>query len=80
MDGHEKRFVLDMRCLKDEIQACRLNIVIPPTHHRPIATNTGHEEWQDKTLLQQSGEYRIHRALECFSPVGHGVFLPLPAG
>jgi len=80
MHGQGKRLVLNMRRLNDKIQARGVNLVIPPTHHGTMAANTGHEEWQDKALLQQAGEYRRHRALECFSPVGHGVFLPLPAG
>src|SRR5206468_6126577 len=46
-------------------------------HHRPVATDTGDEEWQDKTLLQQSHEYRIHLVLKCLAPVSHPMVLPL---
>src|SRR4029434_2077532 len=47
------------------------------TDHRPVATNTGHEEWQDKALLQQSREHRIHRVLQCTAPVSHAMILLL---
>src|SRR2546429_8919483 len=77
MNGGMKLPVLDMRFIKDEIQARGLNIVIPSAHHGPVASNTGHEEWHDTTLLQQSREDRIHRVLQCLSPVGHVVVLPL---
>src|SRR6266702_5108267 len=77
MDGWWKYLVLDMRCLKDEIQARGLNIVIPSAHHGPVATNTSDEEWQDKALLQQSREHRIHRVLQCLAPVSHSMVLPL---
>src|SRR2546422_727766 len=60
-----------MRCLKDEIQSRGLNVVIPPTDHGPVAANTGHKEWQDKALLQQSRQYRIHRVPKCLAPVSH---------
>src|SRR5437764_14993783 len=66
-----------MRCLKDEIQTRGLNIVIPSAHHGPVAANTGHEEWQDKALLQQSRKHRIHRVLKLISPVSHLMVLPL---
>src|SRR5262245_16056294 len=77
MDGEWKYLALEMPCLKDEIQARGRNIVISSAHHRPVATNTGHKEWQDKALLQQSREDRIHCVLKCFSPVSHAVLLPL---
>src|SRR5262245_47803497 len=63
MDGGWKRLALEMPCLKNEIQARGLNVIISPTHHRPVAASTGHKEWQDKALLQQSREDGIHRVL-----------------
>src|SRR5438309_11993582 len=77
VDGHDKRLALNMRRLKDEIQARGLNIVISSAHHGPVAANTGDEEWHDKTLLQQSREDRIHRVLQCLAPVSHPMVLPL---
>src|SRR5438093_2894015 len=72
-----KDLVLEMPGLKDEIQARGRNIVIPSAHHRPVATNTRDEKWQDKALLQQSREYRIHCVLKCIAPVSHPMVLPL---
>src|SRR5262245_8696189 len=77
MDRGWKDLTLEMPCLKDEIQACSLNVVIPSAHHRPVATNTGDEEWQDKALLQQSREDGIHRVLKCIAPVSHALVLLL---
>jgi hypothetical protein len=56
MNGGWKDLAFEMPCLKDEIQARGRNIVIASAHHGPIATNTGHEKWQDKALLQESRE------------------------
>src|SRR5262245_3146352 len=77
MNRRKKRLVFNMRRLKDEIQACGLNIVIPSAYHGPVATNTRDEDWQDKALLQQSREDRIHRVLKCIAPVSHPMVLPL---
>jgi hypothetical protein len=71
MDRGWKDLAFEMPCLKDEIQARGLNIVIPSAHHGPVATNTGDEKWQDKALLQQSREDGIHRVLQCLAPVSH---------
>src|SRR5262245_61218211 len=70
-----KYLTLEMPCFKDEIQACSLNVVIPSAHHRPVATNAGHEEGQDKAFLQQAREYGIHRVLQCIAPVSHNIVL-----
>jgi hypothetical protein len=75
MDRGWKYLALEMPCLKDEIQARGRNVVISPTHHRPVATDTGHEEWQNKALPQQSREDRIHRVLQCLAPVSHALVL-----
>jgi hypothetical protein len=75
MERGWKDLILEMPCLKDEIQTRRWNVVISSAHHGPVATNTGHEEGQDKALLQQSREDRIHRVLQGIAPVSHPMVL-----